>query len=566
MTTPSPPTPSPPTPSPPTPSPSPPTPVDSGSGDLGLTPGDASGISGPPDYTIALAQALATGDQSFSPYLFPASAGSGQGEDTSVGQSDGASGDQASPHPIVAAAIDESDLPPTSPQAASLPAGLVFTGFSSPDGYGGQIQQFSDANGQIWDVHVDSNGNVTSWQAPTNVQSNYAGMIYHSPLFFDATPPPRGTPVVFPPDFAPDPTQAAPTPSPANPTAPAVSQPPMPVPSPVAITPPPTPDPATANPTPAPVPSQTPQTPPAPVDLTSAPIPPAVPPPMPQPGPPAPGPVPYDPMADSPITKWLLYGNDTPILDFLTNDSNLQVAQNVALGIAVGAATIATGGMLLNAAPAIGDFVFEASIQVAARFPTLTSVATGLGNALTWTAVPRLGIGLGGAALAAAAAEELPPLGQELGSLGPELAEGLPPTGPSFEGLIDPSEFENDPEIIDRLSRAREFDIGGYQSLTGRGEFGRVGDNLDADEALQNAYIRLIKDVERVSEVTRDNPSIALSPELHRLIQNLQTAQMQGLTPNQVLQYHLQQMTGFTPDYVLQILEREAQRYINTTF
>jgi hypothetical protein len=270
-------------------------------------------------------------------------------------------------------------------------------------------------------------------------------------------------------------------------------------------------------------------------------------------------------MADSPFTKWLLYGNNTPILDFLTNDSNLQAAQNVALGVAAGAATIATGGMLLEAAPAIGDLAFEGSIQVAARFPTLTSVATGLGNALTGVTVPQAAVGLGGAALATAAAKDLPALGEELGSLGPEF-ENIVPTGPSFEGVIDPSEFENNPEIIDRLSRARQFDIGGYRSLTGKGEFGRVGDNLDSDEVLQNAYIRLIKGVARVSDVTKNNPSIALSPQLHRLIQNLETAEMQGLTPNQVLQYHLQQMRDFVPDYIIQTLERESQQYINRTF
>lgn len=77
---------------------------------------------------------------------------------------------------------------------------------------------------------------------------------------------------------------------------------------------------------------------------------------------------------------------------------------------------------------------------------------------------------------------------------------------------------------------------------------------MDSDEALQNAYIRLIEDVDRVSEVTRDNPEIALRPELHQVIQNLRGPQLQGLTPNEVLQYHLQQMEDFAPDYILEIL------------
>jgi hypothetical protein len=161
---------------------------------------------------------------------------------------------------------------------------------------------------------------------------------------------------------------------------------------------------------------------------------------------------------------------------------------------------------------------------------------------------------------------ELPALGREIGNAGPGFAEGPVPTGPSFEGVIDPSEFENHRVIIDRLSRARQFDIGGYRSLTARGAFGRGGDSLASDEALQNAYIRLMKDVERVSDVTRDNPAIALDHELHWQIRNLTTSQMQGLTPNDVLQYHLQQMSGFAPDYVLQILEREVLKYIYLTF
>jgi hypothetical protein len=165
-----------------------------------------------------------------------------------------------------------------------------------------------------------------------------------------------------------------------------------------------------------------------------------------------------------------------------------------------------------------------------------------------------------------AAGNELPSLGRELGSIGPELDQSLAPTGPSFGGLIDTGEFESNPEIVDRLSRARQFDIGGYRSLTGRGEFGRVGDNLDSDEVLQNAYIRLIKNVDRASEVTRNNPAIALSPELHGLIQNLKAPELLGLTPDEVLQYHLQQMRDFTPDYILHILDREAQLYIQRTF
>jgi hypothetical protein len=140
------------------------------------------------------------------------------------------------------------------------------------------------------------------------------------------------------------------------------------------------------------------------------------------------------------------------------------------------------------------------------------------------------------------------------------------PTGPSFAGVISIAAFENDPVIIDRLSRAREFDIGGYRSLTGSGLFGRVGDNLDSDEALQNAYIRGTFNVGRVSNLTRDNTAIALRPQLHRLIQNLRGPQLLGLTPNQALQFHLQQLRAIVPDYIVNMLEREAQAYIQRIY
>jgi hypothetical protein len=160
---------------------------------------------------------------------------------------------------------------------------------------------------------------------------------------------------------------------------------------------------------------------------------------------------------------------------------------------------------------------------------------------------------------------DLPALGPEIGNAVPGPANAVP-TGPSFEGTIDVKDFEDDPAIIDRLTRARELDIGGYHSLTGPGKFGRVGDGLDSDEALQNAYIRTTKNVGRVSDITRNNPAIALRPELHSLIKNLRTAQMRGLSPEDMLQFHLQQMREFVPDYILSTLEREAARYINVIF
>jgi hypothetical protein len=67
----------------------------------------------------------------------------------------------------------------------------------------------------------------------------------------------------------------------------------------------------------------------------------------------------------------------------------------------------------------------------------------------------------------------------------------------SFKGLIDIDEFSNSPAIMNRLSRARQFDIGGYHSLTGKGQYGRLFNMVDSDEALQNLYVRYYRGVER---------------------------------------------------------------------
>jgi hypothetical protein len=143
---------------------------------------------------------------------------------------------------------------------------------------------------------------------------------------------------------------------------------------------------------------------------------------------------------------------------------------------------------------------------------------------------------------------------------GPNLADATP-TGPSFEGLIDVDAFSNDPAVADRLNRARAFDIGEYRDLTGQGRYGRVGDRLDSDEALQNAFLRDRLGVDRVSD-----PAIALPPELHQTIRNLRVPDMQGLSAEDVLQLHLDQMSPFTPEYIVRTLGNESRRFIRTTF
>ncbi|MGB8420715.1 hypothetical protein [Paraburkholderia sp.] len=144
------------------------------------------------------------------------------------------------------------------------------------------------------------------------------------------------------------PTQAVPqaVPTPTPPTSPATTSAPSPEPtSPVTQVPPPaalsnTPPPTTAaQPAPQPGPTQDQPVPSSAPSVTTSQL--------------GPGKAPYDPMADSPIAKWLLYGRNTPILDIFTNDANLRMAQNTALGISGAAAVIATGGLAIEAAPGV---------------------------------------------------------------------------------------------------------------------------------------------------------------------------------------------------------------------
>jgi hypothetical protein len=75
-----------------------------------------------------------------------------------------------------------------------------------------------------------------------------------------------------------------------------------------------------------------------------------------------------------------------------------------ATGVTARRAMVAAGGPYAAAlgalaTPAIGAAGFETGIQVAARYPTLTTLATNIGNALADTTVPRLTAGAGGAAI-----------------------------------------------------------------------------------------------------------------------------------------------------------------------
>lgn len=198
--------------------------------------------------------------------------------------------------------------------------GVTYNRFDSPDGLtialqpsgGGPIVLVSASDGSVLGAYSPSGDFVP---APVAIERPAPG-----------TPPPA--------DFVPEPGQPTPATTPVTPPSTPTPDP-QPSPDPTQTQPSGQPDPSTASPPP----STAPETPT----------------------------VPFNPQADSPFASWLLYGSDTPVLDFLTNDSNLQVAQNVAAGVAIGAATIATGGLLLEAAPgALAAFGGAQSISAAA--------------------------------------------------------------------------------------------------------------------------------------------------------------------------------------------------------
>jgi hypothetical protein len=120
-------------------------------------------------------------------------------------------------------------------------------------------------------------------------------------------------------------------------------------------------------------------------------------------------------MADSPAAKWLLYGSDTPIRDFFTNDRNLQVAQNVAVGVAGVATTVVTGGMLLEAAPGIFAGLGVGAAGSAGGVAPLAAGAAGI-----VAANPQLPEEIEEGIVSTAQS-----LGPELQTLGPELRNSL---------------------------------------------------------------------------------------------------------------------------------------------
>ena len=59
---------------------------------------------------------------------------------------------------------------------------------------------------------------------------------------------------------------------------------------------------------------------------------------------------------------------------------------------------------------------------------------------------------------------------------------------------------------------------------------------------------------------------MALSPGIPQDHPNLTTAEMPGLSPEEVLQLHLEQMEEFAPDFALRTLEHKITAIYRQTF
>jgi hypothetical protein len=354
-------------------------------GGHGVEPFTGSATSAEPD--LASAYGPGSGSLLSSPDLLALN-DSGAAVNANVASDAGGPSYSSSPTGSDASATDSRDFNPAVSGVASDTGGSFYVGRFTEDGV--TYDQFVDINGFTYETRVD-------------------------PPATDAQTPAGATP-------------GAPAPLASPPSVTAVPTPPPPTPPP---TPPQT---SAAPPTPPPTPPQASAAPPAPASPPLAPlVPPAdpsqtqqtvAPPGTSQPGP---APAPFDPMADSPIAKWLLEGTDTPIRDFLTNDANLHAAQNAALGVSAAAAVVATGVLLLEAAPAAlgaGAAGIQGGGLLSASAP-LAAAGAGIAGSNP-DLVTEVEEGVEGA---------LPAIGSELGSVATQIEESLP-GAPSTEGSV----------------------------------------------------------------------------------------------------------------------------------
>lgn len=199
-------------------------------------------------------------------------------------------------------------------------------------------------------------------------------------------------------------------------------------------------------------------------------------------------------MADSPVAKWLLYGNDTPVRDFLTNDNNLRTAQNVALGVSVGALAVAGGVALApTAAGAFGTAGTTAGAgSLASTAAPLATVGSGI-VAANPNLPEELGEGLEGA---------LPAAESELGTLARELEESLPSTAEQaatqFQDIVGKAQnfLRANPDLVMELGgSSRGAPISANQLGAAIGQYSQGNPGFaralggNAMEAIANAII-----------------------------------------------------------------------------
>jgi hypothetical protein len=114
----------------------------------------------------------------------------------------------------------------------------------------------------------------------------------------------------------------------------------------------------------------------------------------------------------------------------------------------------------------------------------------------------------------------------------------------------------------------REGDIDRYGGFNTKS---RVGDSLEGHEVIQNAYLKAIGEIEErgVGEISRGNPSLAVSEELHGRIDAAQRAlglwdraNLARLSDQEIINKNIQalEIAGVEPTQV-EIIRREATRY-----
>ena len=128
------------------------------------------------------------------------------------------------------------------------------------------------------------------------------------------------------------------------------------------------------------------------------------------------------------------------------------------------------------------------------------------------------------------------------------------------------------PELKSGVSQLKEFDIDRYGTISQGVE--RSGDKLAGHELLQNFWLKVKYNVERgIGTLSRDNPSVAVSKEVHAAIGEEQRAlglfdeaKVANMTAEQNINLNALAMrrAGGVPEYVINQLKEQALEHANT--